>query len=74
MIFLSKNILIILGIYLSNSNLVALQTNTNSLNDSIIKYKSTNYQKALEYGFEVLDSFQDEDDISLDFVLSLIHI
>ena len=68
MIFLLKNILIILGLYLSNSNLVALQTNTNSLNDSIIKYKSTNYQKALEYGFEALDSFQDEDNISLDFV------
>tara|TARA_B100001094_G_scaffold181856_1_gene176234 strand:+ start:1652 stop:3388 length:1737 start_codon:yes stop_codon:yes gene_type:complete len=68
MIFLLKNILIILGIYLSNCNLVALQTNTNSLNDSIIKYKSTNYQKALEYGFEALDSFQDEDDVSLDFV------
>ena len=74
MIFLLKNILIILGIYLSNSSLVALQTNTNSLNDSIIKYKLTNYQKALEYGFEALDSFQDEDNISLDFVLSLIHI
>tara|TARA_B100001063_G_C16758430_1_gene554511 strand:+ start:415 stop:2151 length:1737 start_codon:yes stop_codon:yes gene_type:complete len=68
MIFLLKNILIILGIYLSNSSLVALQNNTSSLNDSIIKYKSTNYQKALEFGFEALNSFQDEDEISLDFV------
>ena len=68
MIFLLKKILIILGIYLSNSSLVALQNNTSSLNDSIIKYKSTNYQKALEFGFEALNSFQDEDEISLDFV------
>ena len=39
-----------------------------SLNDSIIKYKAGEPQKALEFGFLALESFKDEEEITLEYV------
>ena len=39
-----------------------------SLNDSIIKYKLGEPKKALDFGFLALESFQDEEEITLEYV------
>ena len=62
-----KNILIF-GIYFSSICSLISQEDIRSLNDSIRKYKEVEYQKAIKFGFKALDSFQDDDNISLDFV------
>ena len=62
-----KNILIF-GIYFSSICSLISQQDIRSLNDSIRKYKEVEYQKAIKFGFKALDSFQDDDNISLDFV------
>ena len=67
MIYFLKNI-ILTGVFLSNIITLSFSQDIGSLNDSMVKYKKSDYQKAFEYGFEALDSFQEEDDISLDIV------
>ena len=67
MIYFLKNI-ILTGIFLSNIITLSFSQDIGSLNDSMIKYKKSDYQKAFEYGLEALDSLQEEDDISLDIV------
>ena len=62
-----KNILIF-GIYFSSICSLISQEDIRSLNDSIRKYKEIEYQKAIKFGFQALNSFQDDDKISLDFV------
>ena len=62
-----KNILIF-GIYFSSICSLISQQDIRSLNDSIRKYKEVEYQKAIKFGFQALNSFQDDDNISLDFV------
>ena len=62
-----KNILIF-GIYFSSICSLISQEDIRSLNDSIRKYKEVEYQKAIKFGFQALNSFQDDDKISLDFV------
>ena len=62
-----KNILIF-GIYFSSICSLISQEDIKSLNDSIRKYKEVEYQKAIKFGFQALNSFQDDDKISLDFV------
>ena len=62
-----KNILIF-GIYFSSICSLISQEDIRSLNDSIRKYKEVEYQKAIKFGFQALNSFQDDDNISLDFV------
>jgi DNA-binding CsgD family transcriptional regulator len=39
-----------------------------SLNDSIIKYKAGDPKKAIDFGFLALESFKDEEDVSLEYV------
>ena len=39
-----------------------------SLNDSIKKYKAGDPEKALDFGFLALESFKDEEDVSLEYV------
>ena len=39
-----------------------------SLNDSIVKYKAGDPQKALDFGFLALESFKDEEEITLEYV------
>lgn len=39
-----------------------------SLNDSITKYKAGDPQKALDFGFFALESFKDEEEITLEYV------
>ena len=64
-----KNInLITLCLFLKCFYSYSIQEDIKSLNDSIIKYKAGDYQKALEFGFAALDLIKDREIISLDFV------
>jgi len=56
---------IILGLI---NNVLNAQFDIQSLNDSIVEYKAAEPQKALEYGFLALDSFKNEQVMSLEFV------
>ena len=58
-------IFIVLGSVLNNLN---AQNFIGSLNDSIIKYKAGEPQKALEFGFLALESFKDEEEITLEYI------
>ena len=58
-------IFIVLGSVFNNLN---AQNFIGSLNDSIIKYKAGEPQKALEFGFLALESFKDEEEITLEYV------
>ena len=58
-------IILVLGLL---SGILNAQTDIKSLNDSIVEYKAAEPRKALEFGFLALDSFKNEDEISLDFV------
>ena len=49
-------------------NVLNAQNFIGSLNDSIIKYKAGEPQKALEFGFLALESFKDEEEITLEYV------
>ena len=59
------NLAIILGLI---NNVLNAQFDIQSLNDSIVEYKAAEPQKALEYGFLALDSFKNEQVMSLEFV------
>ena len=59
------SIVFILGLV---CNVLNAQNYIGSLNDSILKYKAAEYQKALDFGFLALDFFKDEDEMSLEFV------
>jgi len=58
-------IFIVVGSVFYNLN---AQNFIESLNDSIIKYKAGEPQKALEFGFLALESFKDEEEITLEYV------
>jgi tetratricopeptide (TPR) repeat protein/DNA-binding CsgD family transcriptional regulator len=58
-------IFIVLGSVFNNLN---AQNFIGSLNDSIIKHKAGEPQKALEFGFLALESFKDEEEITLEYV------
>jgi DNA-binding CsgD family transcriptional regulator len=58
-------IFIVLGSVFNNLN---AQSFIGSLNDSIIKYKLGEPKKALDFGFLALESFKDEEEITLEYV------
>ena len=58
-------IFIVLGSVFNNLN---AQNFIESLNDSITKYKAAEPKKALDFGFLALESFQDEEEITLEYV------
>ena len=62
---ITLNLAIILGLI---NNILSAQFDIQSLNDSIVEYKAAEPQKALEYGFLALDSFKNEQVMSLEFV------
>ena len=49
-------------------NVLNAQSFIGSLNDSIIKYKAGEPQKSLDFGFLALESFKDEEEITLEYV------
>ena len=51
-----------------SSSIFQLDTTVNSPIDSIIKYKQTYPKKALEFGFDSLKSFSEDDELTLEFV------
>ena len=62
---------IALGIFIfaaSALNVLNAQDFIGSLNDSIIKYKAGDPEKAIDFGFLALESFKDEEDVSLEYV------
>ena len=62
---------IALGIFIfagSVLNVLNAQDFIGSLNDSIKKYKAGDPEKALDFGFLALESFKDEEDVSLEYV------
>ena len=62
---------IALGIFIfagSALNVLNAQDFIGSLNDSIKKYKAGDPEKALNFGFLALESFKDEEDVSLEYV------
>jgi DNA-binding CsgD family transcriptional regulator/tetratricopeptide (TPR) repeat protein len=58
-------IFIVLGSVFNNLN---AQNFIGSLNDSIIKYKAGEPQKALDFGFLALESFKDQEEVTLEYV------
>ena len=58
-------IFIVLGSVFNNLN---AQNFIGSINDSIIKYKAGDPKKALDFGFLALESFKDEEEITLEYV------
>lgn len=62
---ITLNLAIILGLI---NNVLNAQSDIQSLNDSIVEYKAAEPKKALEYGFLALDSFKNEQVMSLEFV------
>jgi hypothetical protein len=64
-----KNIALSISIvYVSILNTLNAQNFIGSLNDSIIKYKAGDPGKALDFGFLALESFKDEEEITLEYV------
>lgn len=62
---------IALGIFIfagSALNVLNAQDFIGSLNDSIKKYKAGDPEKAIDFGFLALESFKDEEDVSLEYV------
>ena len=62
---------IALGIFIfagSALNVLNAQDFIGSLNDSVKKYKAGDPEKALDFGFLALESFKDEEDVSLEYV------
>jgi len=62
-----KYIALYILVILTYNNLNA-QNFIGSLNDSITKYKAGEPKKALDFGFLALESFQDEEEITLEYV------
>ena len=63
--YIAISIFIVAG---SAFSILNAQNFIGSLNDSIIKYKAGEPQKALEFGFLALESFKDEEEITLEYV------
>ena len=64
-----KNIALnLLFVFVLSPSILYAQIDIKSLNDSIILYKAAEPRKALDFGFSALNSFKNEDEISLDFV------
>ena len=62
---------IALGIFIfagSALNTLNAQDFIGSLNDSIIKYKAGQPQKSIDFGFLALESFRDQEEITLEYV------
>ena len=62
---------IALGIFIfagSALNVLNAQSFIGSLNDSITKYKAGDPQKALDFGFLALESFKDQEEVTLEYV------
>ena len=55
-------------VFVLSPGILYAQIDIKSLNDSIILYKAAEPRKALDFGFSALNSFKNEDEISLDFV------
>lgn len=67
--FFIKNInLIHICLCINSFYSYSIQEDIKSFNDSIIKYKNGDYQKAIEFGYAALDLIKDKEIISLDFV------
>ena len=49
-------------------NVLNAQSFIGSLNDSIIKYKAGQPQKSIDFGFLALESFRDQEEITLEYV------
>ena len=64
-----KNIALSIFIFSGSAfNVLNAQSFIGSLNDSIIKYKASEPQKSLDFGFLALESFKDEEEITLEYV------
>ena len=64
-----KNIALSIFIFSGSAfNVLNAQSFIGSLNDSIIKYKAVEPQKSLDFGFLALESFKDEEEITLEYV------
>ena len=64
-----KNIALSIFIFSGSAfNVLNAQSFIGSLNDSIIKYKAGEPQKSLDFGFLALESFKDEEEITLEYV------
>jgi len=62
---------IALGIFIfagSALNVLNAQGFIGSLNDSIIKYKAGDPEKAIDFGFLALESFKDQEEVTLEYV------
>ena len=57
-------------VFVLSPSILYAQIDIKSLNDSIILYKAAEPRKALDFGFSALNSFKNEDEISLDFVVT----
>ena len=62
---IALSIFIVSGLTINTLN---SQNFIGSLNDSIIKYKASEPQKSLDFGFLALESFKDEEEITLEYV------
>ena len=63
--YIALSIFIVAG---SAFSVLNAQNFIGSLNDSITKYKAGEPKKALDFGFLALESFQDEEEITLEYV------
>ena len=64
-----KNIALSIFIFAGSAfNVLNAQSFIRSINDSIIKYKAGQPQKSLDFGFLALESFKDEEEITLEYV------
>ena len=72
--FLKNIIIIIFGIYVPNLYSQNIHDNISSLNDSIIKYKGFDFNKAIGFGFKALESNQDQSSLSFELVQTNYYI
>ena len=72
--FLKNIIIIIFGIYVPNLYSQNIHDNIRSLNDSIIKYKGFDFNKAIGFGFKALESNQGQSSLSFELVQTNYYI
>ena len=72
--FLKNIIIIIFGIYVPNLYSQNIHDNISSLNDSIIKYKGFDFDKAIGFGFKALESNQGQSSLSFELVQTNYYI
>ena len=72
--FLKNIIIIIFGIYVPNLYSQNIHDNISSLNDSIIKYKGFDFNKAIGFGFKALESNQGQSSLSFELVQTNYYI